>query len=302
MAARLSTCLLAALASNHSVVVTPSSPNYNSSLTIYNLNIPILLAAVTYPSTTEEVAGVVKCAAEGNYKVQAKGGGHSYGNYGWGGESGEVVVNLANLNGYSYDNSTGYATVGAGSRLGSVTTSLYNLGKCAVAHGSYPDVGIGGHATIGGLDMVAIWANEAAAAERPAYFYAKSLDVMPNALLLNETIDSMFEHLTATPDDVLTYQLEGQLVSGAMAAVASNAMAFPHCDVLYWIFAYAVTNGTVSKTTIDFLDDFNDVIYSAFPNENFLCICRLRGPSTFEWTRTLLGRQPSAFGINQNDL
>lgn len=82
MAARLSTCLLAALAQNQSAVVTPNSSNYNSSLTIYNLNIPILPAAVTYPSTTEEVSGIVKCAAEGKYKVQAKGGGHSYGNYG----------------------------------------------------------------------------------------------------------------------------------------------------------------------------------------------------------------------------
>jgi FAD/FMN-containing dehydrogenase len=82
MATRLSTCLLAALGSNQSAVVTPSSSNYNSSLTIYNLNIPILPAAVTYPSNTEEVAGIVKCAANENYKVQAKGGGHSYGNYG----------------------------------------------------------------------------------------------------------------------------------------------------------------------------------------------------------------------------
>lgn len=336
---------------------------------------------------------------------------------GWGGESGEVVINLANLNGYSYDNSTGYATVGAGSQLGSVTTALYNSGERAVAHGSCPDVGIGGHATIGGvgptsrqwgatidhvvsatvvladgrivtvsetenpdllwalkgaggsffvvtefvfrteaapaggvsytyafeglnataqaqvfkdfqtfisnsslswelyilmvglptvievtgaffgslddfnalgfeqafsiapianvtvipnwLDMVAIWATESERAEEPAYFYAKSLDVLPDALLSDDTIDSMFEYLTTTPDDALTYELEVQLVSGAMAEVAANATAFPHRDVLYWIFAYAATNGTVSDTTIDFLDGFNDVIYSAYPNETF---------------------------------
>ncbi|EEA23606.1 hypothetical protein TMatcc_002479 [Talaromyces marneffei ATCC 18224] len=417
MAARLSICLLAALGFNQSAVVTPLSPNYNSSLSIYNLNIPILPAAVTYPSTTKQVAGIVRCAAEGHYKVQAKGGGHSYGNYGWGGESGEVVINLANLNGYSYDNSTGYATVGAGSRLGPVTTALYNSGERAFAHGSCPDVGIGGHATIGGvgptsrrwgatidhvvsatvvladgsivtvsetenpdlfwalrgaggsffvvtefvlrteaapaggvsyayafrglnataqaqvfrdfqafisnsslsrdlyimmiglpsvievtgsffgsledfnalgleqafaiapvanvtvipnwLDMVGIWATQSASAERPAYFYAKSLDVLPDALLSNDTIDSMFKYLTTTPDDALIYELEVQLVSGAMADVASSATSFPHRDVLYWIFAYAATNGTVSNTTIDFLDGINDVIYSASPNQTF---------------------------------
>jgi Berberine and berberine like/FAD binding domain len=119
------------------------------------------------------------------------------------------------------------------------------------------------------LDMVAIWATESETAEEPAYFYAKSLDILPDALLSDDTIDSMFDYLTTTPDDALTYELEVQLVSGAMAEIASNATAFPHRDVLYWIFAYAATNGTVSETTIDFLDGFNNVIYDAFPNDTF---------------------------------
>jgi FAD binding domain len=82
MPGALSICLLAALSANQSALVTPGSSDYNSSLTIYNLNLPIYPAAVTYPSSTEEVAAIVKCASEGNYKVQAKSGGHSYGNYG----------------------------------------------------------------------------------------------------------------------------------------------------------------------------------------------------------------------------
>lgn len=336
---------------------------------------------------------------------------------GWGGESGEVVVNLANINNYSYDNSTGYATVGGGSSLGSVTTAMYESGERAVAHGSCPDVGIGGHATIGGvgptsrqwgatidhvvsatvvladgqivttsatenpdllwalkgaggsffivtefvfrteaapdggvsyayafeglnateraqvfkdfqtfisnssvsrelyimmiglptvleitgaffgslddfnalgleeafsispianvtvipnwLEMVAIWATESESAEIPAYFYAKSLNVEPDALLSDATIDAMFEYLADTPDDALEYELEVQLVGGAMADLPSNATAFPHRSALYWIFAYAATNGTVSNTTIDFLDGLNQVIYDAFPDETF---------------------------------
>lgn len=82
MAAILSICLLAALGGNQSALVTPHSSDYNSSLTIYNLNIPIYPAAVTYPSTTEQVSNIVKCAHDLNYKVQPKSGGHSYGNYG----------------------------------------------------------------------------------------------------------------------------------------------------------------------------------------------------------------------------
>jgi FAD/FMN-containing dehydrogenase len=48
----------------------------------YNLDIQVSPIAVTYPSSNEEVAGIVKCAVENNAKVQARSGGHSYGNFG----------------------------------------------------------------------------------------------------------------------------------------------------------------------------------------------------------------------------
>lgn len=48
----------------------------------YNLNIPVTPAAVTFPTSPQQVAAVVKCAADNGYPVQAKSGGHSYGNYG----------------------------------------------------------------------------------------------------------------------------------------------------------------------------------------------------------------------------
>jgi FAD binding domain len=49
----------------------------------YNLDIPIVPAAVTYPKTAEQVADIVRYAAGAGLKVQARSGGHSYGNYGW---------------------------------------------------------------------------------------------------------------------------------------------------------------------------------------------------------------------------
>lgn len=49
------------------------------------------------------------------------------------------------------DNSTWRATVGAGTRLGAMDEKLHDAGGRAVAHGICPGVGLGGHATIGGL-------------------------------------------------------------------------------------------------------------------------------------------------------
>lgn len=49
------------------------------------------------------------------------------------------------------DSNTHIATVGAGTLLGDLQTRLYNAGGRAVAHGTCPQVGVGGHFTIGGL-------------------------------------------------------------------------------------------------------------------------------------------------------
>lgn len=47
----------------------------------YNLDIQVKPAAVTYPKTKEQVAGVVRAAVQNGCKVQARCGGHSYANY-----------------------------------------------------------------------------------------------------------------------------------------------------------------------------------------------------------------------------
>ena len=48
----------------------------------YNLDISVNPVAVTFPQTINPVSAIVKCAASNKVNVQAKGGGHSYGNYG----------------------------------------------------------------------------------------------------------------------------------------------------------------------------------------------------------------------------
>lgn len=127
----------------------PSDPFYQLAwVKPYNLDIEVTPVAVIRPDTAEDISAIVKCAVSNNVKVQAKSGGHSYGNFGLGGRDGAISIDMVNFQDFSMDNKTWQATVGAGTLLGDLTDRLHDNGKRAVAHGSCPGVGIGGHATI----------------------------------------------------------------------------------------------------------------------------------------------------------
>ena len=70
---------------------------------------------------------------------------------GLGGTNGTVSIDLKHLKHFSMDNTTWQATIGAGSLLSDVTQRLYHAGGRAMSHGICPQVGSGGHFTIGGL-------------------------------------------------------------------------------------------------------------------------------------------------------
>lgn len=76
-------CLLNAVGGNQALVAFQDQLLYQTTaVEAYNLNIPVTPAAVTFPESSEQIAAVVKCASEYDYKVQARSGGHSFGNYG----------------------------------------------------------------------------------------------------------------------------------------------------------------------------------------------------------------------------
>ena len=75
-------CLLTAVGNNSSQLSFQGDFLFDSSIHRYNLEFPVVPTAITYPETAEQVAGVVKCAADHDIKVQAYSGGHSYANYG----------------------------------------------------------------------------------------------------------------------------------------------------------------------------------------------------------------------------
>lgn len=67
-------------------------------------------------------------------------------------------MDLVNMKAFSINTTTWQATFGAGTLLGDLSTQLSDNGGRAIAHGVCPGVGIGGHATIGGLGpMSRMW-------------------------------------------------------------------------------------------------------------------------------------------------
>jgi len=74
--------LLAALGGQDHLIAFPTKLLYQfEDAKPYNLDLPIIPAAVTYPKTPEQIAAIIKYASAANLKVQARSGGHSYANF-----------------------------------------------------------------------------------------------------------------------------------------------------------------------------------------------------------------------------
>lgn len=147
-ASAFATCLLASVGGNSSAVAFPNQANYSTLVAPYNFDLLTTPSAIVWPQDTQQVAAAVKCAVDSDIKVQPKSGGHNYGNYG--STTGELSVNLDNLQHFSMDETSWTARLGPGNRLGRVTELMYNNGGRHVPHGTTFTVGLGGHATVGG--------------------------------------------------------------------------------------------------------------------------------------------------------
>ncbi|KAL2693471.1 hypothetical protein Neosp_000031 [[Neocosmospora] mangrovei] len=169
----------------------------------YNLNFPYDPFAIVYPIDASEVSSVVVCASKYNHKIQARSGGHDYTNKGIGGNDGAVVVDLKHINDVQVE-SSGVAKVGAGNRLKDVWEKLHSAGKRYMPHGSSPTVGIGGHATVGGLGL-------------HSRLLGTSIDVMTGAevVLANGTVVTVSK--TQYPD--IFWALRG---AGASFGIVTN--------------------------------------------------------------------------------
>ncbi|RSL96128.1 hypothetical protein CDV31_013600 [Fusarium ambrosium] len=151
-------CLDAVCANRPDCVRYPSDGLFISWAVPFNLEFPVTPTAVLRPRNAIDVSGAVKCAKENGFKFQARSGGHSYGNFGLGGVDGAVVLDLRNLKNFTMDRSTWQASIGGGMHLGELDAHLHSNGGRAMAHGTCPSVGVGGHFTIGGLGPISrLW-------------------------------------------------------------------------------------------------------------------------------------------------
>lgn len=115
----------------------------------YNRRISYTPAVVAVPSTNNEVATALQCASKYGVSVQAKSGGHSYASYSLGGSDGAMVIDLRNFKQSKFIGN-GIVEVGSGFRLGELASYIYEKERRALAHGTCPGVGLGGHFTHGG--------------------------------------------------------------------------------------------------------------------------------------------------------
>ncbi|KAH8827632.1 hypothetical protein DL96DRAFT_1105693 [Flagelloscypha sp. PMI_526] len=107
-------------------------------------------AVVTYPTSADQVAEVVKLGGQYHLSVVARSGGHSYIAAGTGGQDNAILVDLSKNKQITIDNAAGTAVIQTGNRLGDVASALNAQGR-AMPHGSCAYVGIGGHGSFGGF-------------------------------------------------------------------------------------------------------------------------------------------------------
>jgi FAD/FMN-containing dehydrogenase len=105
---------------------------------VFNVRLPYKPISIAVPATIEDVQAAVKCATKAGVKVTAKCGGHSWANFGFGGEDGHLIIEMDRMHSVTLDNKTNIATVQGGSRLGHVAAELYSQGKRAISHGTCP--------------------------------------------------------------------------------------------------------------------------------------------------------------------
>lgn len=156
----------AALREAAATVYLPGDNGYDDARTVWAASTNLPAAAVVFPQTAEEVASVVRAAAENGLRVTPVGTGHNA--YALRDVSNTVLLRTSRLDDVEIRPATRTARVGAGVVWLPVVEAAGEHGLAGM-HGSAGDVGVVGYSTNGGLSWYArqygLAANHVTAAE-----------------------------------------------------------------------------------------------------------------------------------------
>jgi FAD/FMN-containing dehydrogenase len=129
-------------------VITPASAAYDQARLVYNTRFDgVRPLGIFRPSSVADVRQVVAWADKTRVPLAVRSGGHSYAGYS---TTTGLVVDLRQFESIHLDKAAGTVTIGAGTRLVDVETTLAQQGL-AIPTGSCATVGIGGLALGGGV-------------------------------------------------------------------------------------------------------------------------------------------------------
>jgi FAD/FMN-containing dehydrogenase len=133
-------------------VVTPDDPGYDEARKVYNFMIDRHPAAVVMCGTADDVASVVRQAAETDTELAVRGGAHSVPGFGTADDA--LVVDLSGLSSVTVDPSSRTARVGGGVTWGGFNDAASASGL-ATTGGIISTTGVGGLTLGGGIGYLA---------------------------------------------------------------------------------------------------------------------------------------------------
>ena len=89
----------------------------------------------------------------------------------------------------------------------------------------------------------------------PAYFYTQDMGVGLHNVPTNASVDAWLEYIFSADSDSAAWSFQFDLSGGKTNEVASDAMAFPHRDSIYFLTAYAPSSSETSQKTIKFINE-----------------------------------------------
>src|SRR5262245_7594273 len=125
-------------------VTQPGCEDFDARRRVWNAVIDRSPAAIVRPATADEVAAVIRVAAESGVPLSVRGGGHSFPGHST--CDGGIVLELAALNQVTVDAASGRCVVGGGALLGDVD-------RATVPHGLVVPAGVVSHTGAGGLTL-----------------------------------------------------------------------------------------------------------------------------------------------------